>query len=935
MEVLSNSGIEEIVVQDEQFPTAKSAEISESIEHFSSMPEGEALKLLTSLPHASISEQIKMQKNLPLLLDRVDAEALVGALPELFARLQPNKSNSQLVVAEVLVRRIAKESYEESPKELGEICEALIDFLEPLLDPVATSLSQRACGVFVALGLAMPQELVDSKLLTSILNIFHEVEHDLLKINALNMLPRLHSRFSKELFEGFIATEIVALCQAPRPELRLAAYKAFFSLVEELESGFLQRKFLDVITFMNADFSNDVRVLFTSHISLIARKLPLKAFDESLAQGFIANLESKNRFVREEAISRLGELLITLSSLDSQGPAPTSFGQLYEKFFDLPRLLVKLPPIARPNACKSNCHLLSKMLLLRPEGAWERLRAFLIGITELEKASLEIAKLAIAAQLSVLSTLPPADKFSREFLPLLDGQFLTLSTSTSERVKLATLKQLSSVLIKLDASTRDRYADVFYEVMSADIKKWRIRYLVSQQIDQIAMLFTEETVQQKIIPLFFSFCKDPVATVRTVSAKMYASLFVVMPNDVCKLICAENFRQFAKYKQSFTMRKSAVQMFQSLFFKDQSLIEEEDWALLLELCEDAVTNVRIEVAIFLKEVFKAASPRLENIQTVAKKLHPSLDQRLEQIIRSLEERKDSDIYSILFEITGQEKFRYRLKPLTVFSFQKRKSQSSSGGSLHSSMDEDRVRGNSLEADQPTQEFRQTSTNLKKDQILSPINSASDESSNKKSEEFKLEESKSEEFKHEESKSEEFKHEESKPDQNALLDEAFDSGFELDHRTSTEEPSKPDFLEENQPSILAENTPNSESLPAKETEPTAEISSQPIEPETQLEDLEKKEVETHSEEKINSTQSDAITPRAGILEEKKELEVPSEPSPPQEDIKASEPLPTESHPQASPNQEEDLLSLEVTSKKEGEPKIENPQSESVKEQNDSS
>lgn len=872
MEVLSNSGIEEIVAQDEQFPTAKSAEISESIELFSTMPESEALKLLTSLPHATISEQIKMQKNLPILLDRVEAEALVGALPELFARLQPNKSNAQLVVAEVLVRRMAKGSYEENPKELSEICEALVDFLEPLLDPVATSLSQRACGVFVALGLAMPQELVDSKMLTSILNIFHEAEHDLLKINALNMLPRLYSRFSKELFEGFIATEIVALCQAPRAELRLAAYKAFFSLVEELESGFLQRKFLEVITLMNADFSNDVRVLFTSHISLIARKLPLKAFDESLVQGFIANLDSKNRFVREEAISRLGELLITLSNLDSQAPTPASFGQLYEKFFDLPRLLIKLPPIARPNACKSNCHLLSKLLLLRPDGAWEKLRAFLLGITELEKASLEIAKLAIASQLSVLATLPPGEKFSREFLPLLDGQFLTLSTSTSERVKLATLKQLSSVLIKLDVSTRDRYADVFYEVMSADIKKWRIRYLVSQQIDQIAKLFTEETVQQKIIPLFFSFCKDPVATVRTVSAKMYASLFVVMPNDVCRLICAENFRQFARYQQSFTMRKSSVQMFQSLFFKNPSLIEEEDWTILLELSADRVTNVRIQVAIFLKEVFKATSPRLESIHAVAKKLHPSLDHHLEEIIRSLAERKDSDIYSILFEITGLEEFRHIMKPLTIFAYQKRKSQSSSGGSLHSSMDEDRIKGNSHETDHLAQEFRQSSTNLRKDQILSPINATQDEASNTK---------------HEEPKPEETKH-----DQAALLDEAFDSGFELDHRTPTEEPAQPDFLDEAITKIA--------------TEVTA-----PIPSESALQDSDPKVVETDPESILTSTQPPQATPSNDQKEPEVDLQNPSQ---------SPLPLTTSNPSQSLSSQFEDLLSLEVAN-------LEKPPSES--------
>lgn len=664
MEHSADIKMERQITSEESFPTGKSTEITECIERYSTLSEPQAIQKLKNFATLPPSEQGKIKKVLPVFFDHISPEKLVEILPQLFAPVDINLKKEQLFIVEVLIKRIGMEGYSETPKERVSICETLIDFLLKSFDVVESKITQRASELFVALALVLPDEIVENKLLKSMLDMFHDVEKDNQQIIALTMIPRMFPRFSKETFEGFIATEIVALCHNERADLRLEAYRAFFGLVDQLDSVFLERKFLEVINMMNDDSHNEVRILFTSHIALIAKKLPFKSFKEIFEPDYSENLESDNTQLRKEAISKLGLLLVAISSISVPTPAieSQSFAKLYLKFFDLPNFLLKLPQVHRSEPCKANCELLAKILYMRPEGAWNRLKKFILGLDELDDDSVEIAKIAMASQLSILASIPDKKTFLSEFLPLLDEQFLTLGDDTTERVKLITLKHLSSVLVRLDKGERDRYADVFCETLGTDITKWRIRYQIALQIEKISALFSEETVTSKIVPLFFALCKDPVAIVRTTSAKMFAKLYASLTGQTAKSLFFDSLRAFSAYSQNFNARKISILMLQSLLISSPGLIDEQEWEILTSLSQDKVVNVQIQVAILLKSIYESSGGKFNSIYELFEEDHSSYKKKLDLIIESLAKSKDSDLDLFLYNLTLDERFKGESKP---------------------------------------------------------------------------------------------------------------------------------------------------------------------------------------------------------------------------------------------------------------------------------
>lgn len=699
----TKSEIEKVVTKEEAFPEQQADALSKSFEEFSSLSEENAVKKLSSVAQASFEVQDRIRRNLPVLLDRISPEAMVPALPNIFAKSLEGATQVQLDIASAILSRLESETFQEKPKEFDAICVGILNFLEPLLDPTVNHLSRRAEELVVNVAKVVQLSIADDHLLRLVLNMLHETGNDLLRIAALRILPHVYKKFSKEMFEGFLATEIVALSKDPRSELRLAAFKAFFEIEENIEriNTIFEKKFFQVISQMYDDPSNDVKVLFVSKICLIAKKYPFykldkkqedksdENFEENFFVWFFKSLESKNRFVKEEALTKIGELIITLSSLNDSFNKifMDNFLKLYDKYFELPKILQtnKVTNLVKKTVMKANCSYLSQIMKIRSEGNWERLKVLLQGVEEFDAQIIEAPKLEIARQLSNLALVPEQKQFENEFLVTLNRHYLTIGNKVSEKVKLASLKQLAKVLDRLDMRRRDYYAGFFYETMSTDVKKWRVRYTVAQQIGEIATLFSSDTFQEKILPMYFSFCRDPVATVRTISTRKVFLILPALKTQVLNDMFWVNLREYGMYR-SYTTREAFVVMFQQIFFNQEKLLSEDFWKILVNLASDKVINVRIQIAMFLKDIYTHFKTEGKLKEIISKKFS-SHEKNFNEIISKLEEVSDSDVSSILFEITGEDRYNKKPKPATVVPLLRRSSRTSSQGSLHSSFDE--------------------------------------------------------------------------------------------------------------------------------------------------------------------------------------------------------------------------------------------------------
>ncbi len=101
-----------------------------------------------------------------------------------------------------------------------------------------------------------------------------------------------------------------------------------------------------------------------------------------------------------------------------------------------------------------------------------------------------------------------SDILENELIQLVDSHYLTISKTTTERVKLSTISRLASLLKHLSPAIRENYADVFHNVTIGGGLNWRLRLAVAKQIGELTTIFSTTTVMNKIVPLYFSFCKD-------------------------------------------------------------------------------------------------------------------------------------------------------------------------------------------------------------------------------------------------------------------------------------------------------------------------------------------------------------------------------------------------------------------------------------------
>jgi hypothetical protein len=75
------------------------------------------------------------------------------------------------------------------------------------------------------------------------------------------------------------------------------------------------------------------------------------------------------------------------------------------------------------------------------------------------------------------------------------------------------IENLSKLLEQFLPENRDKYVDCLM-FLQKDQKKWRVRFLISQQINELTQIFTLETIIMYILPISIKLCYDSVHKVR-------------------------------------------------------------------------------------------------------------------------------------------------------------------------------------------------------------------------------------------------------------------------------------------------------------------------------------------------------------------------------------------------------------------------------------
>jgi len=149
----------------------------------------------------------------------------------------------------------------------------------------------------------------------------------------------------------------------------------------------------------------------------------------------------------------------------------------------------------------------------------------------------------------------------------------------------------------LHPTVREQYVDVFLEIQTQNQFNWRIREVISQQMDVLSVIFSDDTTFRIILPICFSLCRDDISIVRKTASKNIYQLFMKMYNSgnpLYKMTVVENIKAFAVLPK-YSYRQVFLSMIEPLI-QHMEIFEENFIDEFIEIGNDKTPNVRISLA---------------------------------------------------------------------------------------------------------------------------------------------------------------------------------------------------------------------------------------------------------------------------------------------------------------------------------------------------
>jgi hypothetical protein len=523
-----------------------------------------------------------------------------------------------------------------NPKKKYAFEKLVVNFLSPLLDSSIKVLLLRSRQMIVKVCEFLSSDCCNNELLSTILSLLHDPLNESSNIGALELLEKMISYFSKDYIKGFIAMDILALLQNQSPVIRIEACSAMFSMLQVFDKQIIEERFLEVIESLTRDSNTSVVNHLIKFFPKLAKNITFNKFESLFFPKFLDYLNSKNRFQKEESLTVLGQLIIKLIDSEDETHIYSVYSSIYferilDAYFDLPKLITKMNLPVKRNLIKANYSVLNKVIQIKKKDIWQRTKKLILLTEEFEPVIIEAAKLEISQQLDSIAKICDKVTIEKDLIFIIDKYYLNTNPNTSQIVKQNTIKILSEVLKELSIEKREKYADVYQATLNMEIHKWRLRYVISEQMEVLSQLFMPETVFSKIIPMYFAFCRDNCAVVRKSASRKFFSIFKnILDDENSKHTMLINMKSFGGYNR-FVLRQSFVLMAESLLMHFPQEFDKEMEEMLVNLGQDKVANVRVSVARLLANLInnKKDFPFLTKIKDV------------------LLQKVDSDVFNLL------------------------------------------------------------------------------------------------------------------------------------------------------------------------------------------------------------------------------------------------------------------------------------------------
>ena len=472
-------------------------------------------------------------------------------------------------------------------------------------------------------------------ILTIVIQMAHEEEHDNYRINATKLFNNLAKILGRDLLEQYVVPQVASFADDHECKVRKSVAENLINICEGISPECFKKKMLPLYEKISKDSMWNVRKVAVEILPKITKLCDKEIISSKLLNIFKNFCQDQKNFVRYEAVEIFGEFLSLLDKDDIK-----NYTQLLDFYINTIEECTK-------NNKKDDITIIQKcaynfpaVLVMYGAENWEKLKPCFVKMAEQKDDRI---KMPLAASLGEISKILGNEVTENDLLDFVDKFY----KENNSEMKMKILGILPDIIRNISSNKKNQYLENIKIMIGNKEDKWRKRLAYSKIIGKFHNTYSDTIIYKRVFPIAINFCFDDVHTIREKSAGHNSRILLQL------LTGKEDYK-----KKTYTIVKSFAQSinfsYRQLFilmckhlFESEELYKNYIAPLLLDLAYDKIVNVRISLSKFIEKIIKKNKFNyLKNDETMRKIvtiLRKDTNNEVNSYMKDLNDIKDIDV----------------------------------------------------------------------------------------------------------------------------------------------------------------------------------------------------------------------------------------------------------------------------------------------------
>ena len=472
-------------------------------------------------------------------------------------------------------------------------------------------------------------------ILTIVIQMAHEEEHDNYRINATKLFNNLAKILGRDLLEQYVVPQVASFADDHECKVRKSVAENLINICEGISPECFKKKMLPLYEKISKDSMWNVRKVAVEILPKITKLCDKEIISSKLLNIFKSFCQDQKNFVRYEAVEIFGEFLSLLDKNDIK-----NYTQLLDFYINTIEECTKNNKKDDLTIIKKCAYNFPAVLVMYGPENWDKLKPCFVKMAEQKE---EKIKLPLAASLGELSKILGNEVTENDLLDFVDKFY----KENNSEMKMKILGILPDIIRNISSNKKNQYLENIKIMIGNKEDKWRKRLAYSKIIGKFHNTYSDTIIYKRVFPIAINFCFDDVHTIREKSAGHNSRILLQL------LTGKEDYK-----KKTYTIVKSFAQSinfsYRQLFilmckhlFESEELYKNYIAPLLLDLAYDKIINVRISLSKFIEKIIKKNKFNyLKNDETMRKIvtiLRKDTNNEVNCYMKDLNDIKDIDV----------------------------------------------------------------------------------------------------------------------------------------------------------------------------------------------------------------------------------------------------------------------------------------------------